>query len=97
MTYEFTPKGVCSRKMTIEIEGDTVKSLSVLGGCNGNLKGISSLVAGMKIDEIIKRLDGIDCGGKGTSCPAQLAIALKQYKEQHCSDFLLVRRKNGQN
>ena len=69
--------------MTIEIEGDTVKSLSVLGGCNGNLKGISSLVAGMKIDEIIKRLDGIDCGGKGTSCPAQLAIALKQYKEQH--------------
>ena len=83
MTYEFSPKGVCSRKMTIEIEGDTVKSLSVLGGCNGNLKGISSLVAGMKIDEIIKRLDGIDCAGKGTSCPAQLAIALKQYKEQH--------------
>jgi len=82
MTYEFTPKGVCSRKMTIEIEGDTVKSLSVLGGCNGNLKGISSLVKGMKIDEIIERLDGIDCGGKGTSCPAQLAIALKQYKEQ---------------
>lgn len=82
MTYEFIPKGVCSRKMTIEIEGDTVKSLSVLGGCNGNLKGISSLVAGMKVDEVIKRLDGIDCGGKGTSCPAQLAIALKQYKEQ---------------
>lgn len=82
MTYEFTPKGVCSRKMTIEIEGDTVKSLSVLGGCNGNLKGISSLVKGMKIDEIIERLDGIDCGGKGTSCPAQLAIALKQYKAQ---------------
>ena len=81
MTYEFTPKGVCSRKMTIEIEGDTVKSLSVMGGCNGNLQGISSLVKGMKIDEIIERLDGIDCGGKGTSCPAQLAIALKQYKE----------------
>ncbi|MBD5104684.1 MAG: TIGR03905 family TSCPD domain-containing protein [Ruminococcaceae bacterium] len=80
MTYEFTPKGVCSRKMTIEIEGDTVKSLSVLGGCNGNLKGISSLVKGMKIDEIIERLDGIDCGGKGTSCPAQLAVALKEYK-----------------
>lgn len=82
MTYEFTPKGVCSRKMTIEIEGDTVKSLSVLGGCNGNLKGISSLVKGMKIDEIIDRLDGIDCGGKGTSCPAQLAVALKEYKAQ---------------
>lgn len=82
MIYEYTPKGVCSRKMTIEIEGDVVKSLSVLGGCNGNLKGISSLVKGMKIDEVIERLDGIDCGGKGTSCPAQLAIALKQYKEQ---------------
>lgn len=82
MTYEFTPKGVCSRKMTVEIEGDTVKSLSVLGGCNGNLKGISSLVKGMKIDEIIERLDGIDCGGKGTSCPAQLAVALKEYKAQ---------------
>lgn len=82
MTYEFTPKGVCSRKMTIEIEGDTVKSLSVLGGCNGNLKGISSLVKGMKINEIIERLDGIDCGGKGTSCPAQLAVALKEYKAQ---------------
>lgn len=83
MTYEYTPKGVCSRKMIIEIEGDTVKSLSVIGGCNGNLKGISSLVKGMKIDEIIERLDGIDCGGKGTSCPAQLAVALKQYKEQN--------------
>lgn len=81
MTYEFTPKGVCSRKMIIEIEGDVVKSLSVMGGCNGNLQGISSLVKGMKIDEIIERLDGIDCGGKGTSCPAQLAVALKQYKE----------------
>ncbi|MCM1055762.1 MAG: TIGR03905 family TSCPD domain-containing protein [Bacteroides sp.] len=82
MTYEFTPKGVCSRKMIIEIEGDTVKSLSVQGGCNGNLKGISSLVRGMKIDEIIERLDGIDCGGKGTSCPAQLAVALKEYKKE---------------
>lgn len=83
MTYEYTPKGVCSRKMTIEIEGDTVKSLSVIGGCNGNLKGISSLVKGMKIDDVIEKLDGIDCGGKGTSCPAQLAIALKQYKSEN--------------
>ncbi len=82
MTFEYTPKGVCSRKMIIEIDGDTVKSLSVIGGCHGNLQGISSLVKGMKVDEVISRLDGIDCGGKGTSCPAQLALALKQYKER---------------
>ncbi len=82
MTFEYTPKGVCSRKMIIEVEGDTVKSLSVIGGCHGNLQGISSLVKGMKVDEVISRLDGIDCGGKGTSCPAQLALALKQYKTQ---------------
>lgn len=80
MTIEYTPKGVCSRKMTIEIEGDIVKNVKVIGGCNGNLKGISSLVEGMKVDEVIKRLDGIDCNGKGTSCPAQLANALKEYK-----------------
>ena len=82
MTFEYTPKGVCSRKMTIEIDGDTVTSLNVDGGCHGNLQGISSLVKGMKIDEIISRLDGINCRGKGTSCPDQLASALKQYKAQ---------------
>lgn len=82
MTYEYIPKGVCSRKMIIEIEDGTVKSLEVIGGCHGNLQGISSLVKGMSVDEVIERLDGIDCGGKGTSCPAQLAIALKQYKEK---------------
>lgn len=79
MTIEYTPRGVCSRKMTIEIEDDIVKKLTVIGGCNGNLKGISSLVEGMTVDEVIKRLDGIDCNGKGTSCPAQLANALKEY------------------
>ena len=82
MTIEYTPRGVCSRKMTIEIEDDIVKKVSVIGGCNGNLKGISSLVEGMTVDEVIKRLDGIDCNGKGTSCPAQLANALKEYKER---------------
>ncbi len=82
MTIEYTPRGVCSRKMTIEVEDDIVKKVSVIGGCNGNLKGISSLVEGMTVDEVIKRLDGIDCNGKGTSCPAQLANALKEYKER---------------
>ncbi len=82
MTYEYTPKGVCSRKMIIEIEEGIVKSLKVIGGCNGNLQGISSLVKGMPVDEVISRLDGIDCNGKGTSCPAQLAIALKEIKNK---------------
>lgn len=78
MTYEFTPNGVCSRKMLIEVEDDIVKDLKVVGGCNGNLQGISSLVKGMKIEEVIKRLEGIHCGAKPTSCPDQLAQALKE-------------------
>lgn len=78
MTIEFTPKGVCSRQMIIEVEDGIVTNLKVIGGCNGNLQGISSLVKGMKVEDVIKRLDGINCGGKGTSCPDQLAQALKQ-------------------
>ncbi|MBQ2798418.1 MAG: TIGR03905 family TSCPD domain-containing protein [Ruminiclostridium sp.] len=81
MTFEYIPRGVCSRKMILDIEDNKLMSLEVYGGCNGNLKGISSLVEGMDIDEIIKRLDGITCGGKSTSCPDQLAKALIKYKE----------------
>lgn len=80
MTYEYLPRGVCSRRMIIEVEGDTVVSLSVEGGCHGNLQGVSALVKGMKVDEVIERLDGIRCGAKSTSCPAQLAKALKEIK-----------------
>ncbi len=79
-TYVFTPKGVCSRKMTFEIEGDTIQSLVVEGGCNGNLKGIGALLKGRKIQEVIDCLDGIQCGFKNTSCPDQIAQALKQYQ-----------------
>ncbi len=78
MTYEFTPSGVCSRKMLIEVEDGIVRDLKVVGGCSGNLQGISSLVKGMKIEDVIKRLDGIRCGVKSTSCPDQLAQALKE-------------------
>lgn len=80
MTFEYIPKGVCSRKMIIEVEDGKVKDLQVIGGCNGNLKGIAMLVRGMSVDEVISRLDGITCGSKSTSCPAQLAEALKEYK-----------------
>lgn len=78
MVIDFTPKGVCSRQMVIEVEDGTVKSLQVMGGCHGNLQGISKLVEGMKVEEVIARLDGIRCGGKPTSCPDQLAQALKE-------------------
>ena len=80
--YEFTPRGVCSRKMNFEINGDTIESMSVEGGCNGNLKGISALVKGKKIEEVIAALEGIECGMKPTSCPDQIARALKQYLAQ---------------
>ncbi|MCQ2611223.1 MAG: TIGR03905 family TSCPD domain-containing protein [Treponema sp.] len=78
MTY--TTKGTCSRQIEIETEGDTVKSVQFIGGCAGNTAGISRLVAGMKIQEVIDRLKGTDCRGRGTSCPDQLAQALEQIK-----------------
>lgn len=77
MVYTYTPKGVCSRQMTVELEDGVVKSLKVVGGCNGNLQGITALVVGRKAREVIDQLRGIDCGGKGTSCPDQLAHALE--------------------
>ena len=80
MKFEFEPKGVCSRHYTFEIEGDTIRSLVVEGGCQGNLRGISRIVAGMKVDDVIRAFEGVDCNFKGTSCPDQIARALKAYK-----------------
>ena len=77
MTFTYRPRGVCSQLMEIETEGDKIVSFQVMGGCDGNLQGIGRLVAGMEIDEAIARLDGIRWGGKETSCPDQLAQALK--------------------
>lgn len=78
MTITYTPKGVCSRQMVIEVEDGIVKDLQIIGGCNGNLQGISSLVKGMKVEDVIARLENIKCGMKNTSCPDQLAQALKE-------------------
>ena len=80
---EFTCKtqGVCSREITFEIEDGKVKNVQFFGGCNGNLKGIGALVEGMNVDEVIARVEGIRCGSKTTSCPDQLAQALKAAKE----------------
>lgn len=83
MTFEYIPRGVCSRKMVFEIEDGVIRSLEVIGGCNGNLKGISSLVNGMKAEDVIARLEGITCGSKPTSCPAQIAEALKKYLSEN--------------
>lgn len=82
MVFEYQPQGVCSRLMRIEVADGVVKSLQVMGGCNGNLQGISKLVEGMKVEEVIARLEGIRCGFKPTSCPDQLARALKSLQEK---------------
>ena len=82
MIYQYEPKGVCSMQMNIEVEGEIIKSVQIIGGCAGNTKGISVLVEGMNINDAIKKLKGIDCRGRGTSCPDQLARALEKIKEQ---------------
>ena len=78
--YQYTTQGVCSKAIHFDVEDNKVKNVSYVAGCNGNLKGIGALVEGMDIDEVIARLDGIICGAKKTSCPDQLAQALKAYK-----------------
>ncbi len=79
MKFEFVPRGVCARKMVIDVEGDIVSNVQIVGGCHGNSQGISSLVKGMKVDDVIERLEGIKCGFKNSSCPDQLAKALKEH------------------
>ena len=78
MTIQYTPRGVCSRAFTIQVENGVIQSVQVTGGCHGNLQGISRLLQGMPVEEAIQRLEGIRCGGKSTSCPDQLAQALKK-------------------
>lgn len=81
MLIQYQPQGVCSRQMLIDVEDGVVKDLQVLGGCHGNLQGIASLVRGMKVEDVVERLSGIRCGAKPTSCPDQLARALRQSME----------------
>lgn len=79
MEYRYKPQGVCSREMIFDIEDGVIKSLKIVGGCDGNTKGISKLVVGMKLEDVIEKLKGIQCGYKGTSCPDQLSKALEKY------------------
>ena len=84
MEFVYGTHGVCSRQINIDVDevNKTINSVSFVGGCNGNLKGISALVKGKPIDEVIDTLKGIDCNFKGTSCPDQLAQALEDIKEE---------------
>ena len=82
MIVEYTPKGVCSRKIEIDIENGIINKVRFVGGCNGNTQGISKLVEGMKAEDVISRLEGVNCNGRGTSCPDQLAKALKEAIKQ---------------
>lgn len=78
MQYEYKTKGTCSQRILFELEDSVVKNVQYIGGCNGNLQGIGRLVEGMDVQEVIARLEGIRCGTKPTSCPDQLATALKE-------------------
>ena len=80
--FSFTPRGVCSSQIDFEIEDGILHNVRFTRGCNGNTQGIGRLVEGMRVDEVISRLKGVDCGGRGTSCPDQLAIALEAAKAQ---------------
>lgn len=79
----YKTKGVCSSEIRFDVEDGTIRSVQFIGGCSGNTQGVASLIAGMKVDEAIKRLSGIQCGAKSTSCPDQLANALSEYAAAH--------------
>lgn len=78
MTIQYTPQGVCAQALTIEVEEGKIQSVVVRGGCSGNLQGLSSLLKGMTVEDAIARMEGIQCGPRPTSCPDQMAQALKQ-------------------
>ncbi len=78
----YQPTGVCTRYIDIELDGNKIQSVVFTGGCDGNLKGISSLVAGMEVSDAITKLKGIRCGFKATSCPDQLALALESIQDE---------------
>ncbi len=80
MRYTYKTQGTCSQEISFDIDGNIISNVSFLGGCNGNLKGVSALVEGLSVDEIEKKLAGIKCGYKNTSCPDQLAKAVREAK-----------------
>ncbi len=81
MEYRYKPSGVCSREFVFDIKDDIIQKLDVVGGCSGNLQGISKLLVGMNINDVIERIKGLKCGMKSTSCPDQIALALQKFLE----------------
>jgi len=81
MKLEYRPRGVCSQRIEIDVEDGRIQNVQFTGGCSGNLQGISRLIKGMTVEEVINRVEGIRCGFKPTSCPDQLAQALKQFRD----------------
>ena len=83
MTYSFTPRGICAREIMVDVdEQGVIRDLQIVGGCDGNHKGLAALVKGMTAQEAVRRLKGIRCGAKSTSCPDQLALGLEQLLAQ---------------
>ncbi len=82
MEYRYRPQGVCSSEMVIDLDGEIIKNVKIINGCPGNTVGVSKLVQGRRIDEVIQLLKGIPCGRRGTSCPDQLAKALEEIKSK---------------
>lgn len=74
----YKPKGTCSREIHIELTDGIITTIEIIGGCNGNLSGLSALLVGMRAEEAIEKMRGIDCGGRGTSCPDQISVALEE-------------------
>ena len=84
MTFTYKPQGVCSRMITFDIDDDGyIRNIAFMGGCNGNTQGLSKLAEGMKAEEVVKRLSGVCCGMRGTSCPDQLATAVQQALDEN--------------
>ena len=81
-SFRYIPRGVCSRVIDVELDGDVIRSVRFQGGCAGNTQGVAALVRGMRVSDAVERLSGIRCGFKPTSCPDQLALALKEAIEQ---------------
>ncbi len=80
--YSYRTRGVCAREIQFETDGKIVKNIQFISGCNGNTQGVAALADGMEVEKVIRLLEGIDCNGRGTSCPAQLAKALQELKNQ---------------
>lgn len=81
MVINFKTRGVCARQINVDVEDGIVKNVEFIGGCSGNTQGVARLVKGMKVEDVINLLKDVDCGGRGTSCPAQLALALEETQQ----------------